>query len=874
MTGLRLFLLLLFSFPTLLNAGVVKGVVRDTTGQPLPYVAVSVKNSIYGVNTNLNGAYFLELKPGSYTLVFSQLGLATQEQPVTIAEGKTTVLNVTMRSSTVSLNTFEISVKGDRDKGREIMKQVIDKRSEYWDRVNNYQCRTYQKISLEKASTNPTERDSSLAELERKKLKEDSTTRFKTKKKKERKEKELKEAQDALKDKRLNLIESVTETYFERPGRFKENVLAQHDFTEQRSNNVMDVNNSNGMGLSYGEHEIAPVQVLTDNVYLLVNDAQSADFNFYRNQIDVPNIASRPLLSPAAGNAFLNYRFDYLATFTENGKQVHKLAVNPLFRSDALFSGFIFVEDSTWAILSVNLSVNTDVLLFCREFNIIIDYEEVAPGVYLPVRREFNYTVREGKFNIIGNMRSDHSEYKVNTTFPPKLFNDEVKHFEVDAFDKDSAYWVQNRTIQLQDRELRYVHEVDSILAYHNSPEYLMSQDSAYNHLNVWSFLINGISYRNREKRYNFYIEPLAGQIIPFGVGGYRHRLSGSFNKRFSNQMLLETDGQIDYGFLNRDLRGKAGVGLTYVPLRFVRTFVRFGDFYDVVNNFASLQQVFSRSNWVRCREFSVAQRMEIVNGLFGELSFEYSDQFPITGLQLEQWSGQLFGSLNTPINFDRYVKTEIKLELKYRFRQKYMIRKKQKIILGSKYPELRFFYRKGIPGLLGSEVNFDYIEFGSVDELQLKRFGFLSWNVLFGAFLNKSNLRLLEHKYFRGSDSFIFSDPLRSFQLLGPTLSTASSFVRINFIHHFEGAFGSKIPLFGRLKITAAVGGGTLIIPDAGFYHQEVFAGLERVIRIRQQLFRLGVFAVTADNTFEKPTLTWKVGFSFYNALTRRWNY
>ncbi len=399
----KLLPLLLFLLPLSSFAGIVKGTIRDTTGQPIPYVVVGVKNSSYGVNSNLAGAYFIELKPGNYTLVFSQIGLLPQEHSITITDDKQLVLNVVMKSSAKELSTFEVKAHGDRDRGKEIMHHVIDSRNDYWNRVENYKCNTYQKSSLEKFLIEKP-RDSIPGLVVAPAPPKDTT---KTKKKKGGKDDNLEEA---IKDKKLNLIESVTETYFRSPNAFKENILAYHDYVETKHYDGKGVSKS----VEYGEHEIAPVDYESENPYLLISDAQSMDFNFYKNEINVPALCSRPLLSPAAATAFLSYKFDLLDSIEENGKITYKIGVNPIFRSDALFSGLLFVQKDSWAIVSVNLCVNADVLMFCKEFCVIVDYSEVAPTVFLPVRREFMYTIHDGKYNIIGNTRVDHSEYHVN----------------------------------------------------------------------------------------------------------------------------------------------------------------------------------------------------------------------------------------------------------------------------------------------------------------------------------------------------------------------------------------------------------------------------------------------------------------------------
>ncbi len=834
---------LLLSVPV--YSGYIKGIVTDINNKPLPYASVYVKNTTYGSATNLKGEYFLELTPGNYTIVFSFLGYKPVEKQVSIKSSKAVVLNVKLEPAQEFIKEIEI-VANKKDRAKIIMNNVRKKRRYYLNLINDYKCKTYLKTTIEKELS--------------KQNKIDST------------EKDTLNSENIIahfKKEKLNMIESISETYYKAPSKYKEIITAHHDYAEQKATGGKAVS----VSLNYREEDIVPTTKFEDNPYILYKDVASAEFNFYKNLINFPSVVQKPLQSPIAAGSALNYTYWYLGSFYEEEIKIHKIEVKPVFKTESLFSGIIYIADSSWALVAVDLSINKEAMQFCKDFRIIQNYKLIDEKYYMPVRREINYTIKSGKYNILGNTRVVHSDYQVNIDLSDKLFGNEIKKFDIYAFDKDSVFWENQRPVTLKKNELEFIHKTDSIKKYYASDEYFRKTDSSFNKINGW-FWLTGIGHRNRKKGTEYYISGLPEQINPFGIGGYRHKLPGYFNKEFNNNVLLETKGFVDYGFRNKDVKAKIGVGLTYIPLKFVRTFITIGDYYDLINNYASLEQTFSRSNYVRTKDISIAQRMEITNGLFGELTFEFSDQDPINDLQLSKWSEFVFGELNTPSDFVRYIKTEIKLELKYRYKQQYLIKKSKKYILGSKYPELRFIYRKGIPQVFESEVDFDYVEFGAKDEVQLARFGSSSWEIQFGTFANKNSLRVLEYKYFRGSDRYFFSDPIRSFQLLGPTLNTRNEFFRINYIHHFEGSILNKVPLFNKLRLSLAGGAGTLVINDDNFAHMEIFGGIEKIFRIEKQLFRFSIYAVTADNSLDKADFTIKFGLSFYNTFTNKWEY
>ena len=817
-------------------ASTVAGQITDEDDNKLPYSTVYVKNTTYGVAADFNGNYFLELSPGTHTLVYSYMGYQTVEEEVTIKKNENIVLNVTLLKSDIIINEIEI-VANRVDKAKSIMRKTRDNRRMYLTSVNNFQCLSYVKTSIEHEVTNDTIN-------------------------------EAKDFETYLEKESMNLIEYIAITFFKRQNKFKEKILAYHNYTKKKP-----VGMQVSATMEYGENDIAPQQFHSEDPYVFYKNSTSGNFNFYKNLLEFPILCKQPLVSPIAGNSSLYYKYEFSNSFYQDNKKINKIIVTPLNKSSALFYGYIYVEDSTWALLSVNLSINEKALTLYKNFNIIQNYEKISDSIYLPVRTEIIYTIKDIEGNILGNTKIINKDYVVNKEIDRKTFNNELISYEIDAFDKDSLFWENNRPVTLKKKELNFIDKSDSIQQYYTSDKYLDKQDSLFNKLHWWSPFV-GVGYRNHYIGIQLWVGGLMQQVVPFGVGGYRHKLPIQLSKEFNNSMVLETRFEIDYGFRNRDFKGKFGVGLTYYPKKFIRTYVEIGDFYDQINNYASFEQTFSRSNYVRSKTFEIKQRMEIFNGLYAELSYMYSNQFPITDLQLSPLLDSLFGEINEPIEFEQYTKSEVRLELKYRVGQKYIIKKNKKIIIGKEYPEILFIYRKGIPGLFNSEVNFDYLELGAKDILNLARFGEMRWQVRVGIFANKTDLRQLEYKYFRGSDSWFFSDPVNSMQLIPLMLNTNYQFLQANIIHHFNGSILNKVPLIKFLKLSIATGAGTLNIPQQDFYHIEGFVGLERVVRIKQQLFRFGLYAVTADNTISTANIRLKFGISYFNSYTNKWNY
>ncbi len=827
---LLLFLICTFTSP--LFSQTLKGQVLDSMGEGIPFASIRLDNSTYGTVANGEGKFVLHVTTKTIRLIINAEEYKTLSVNI-VLEDEIHIQNFTLQINAIEIEEVIITKKTQKDRGKEIMKEVIDRRSTWENALENYDVNMYYFSSIEQQIHDSIVKDSIISK------------------------------------KKMNINEQYSHSYCKWPNQFKDSILGVIDLSDKGKN-------SGAVSVNFGsmdETSLQPQNADNSNPYLFVQGIESADFNLFKNQQNHPNVSQRSLQSPLAVNAFLNYNFKLVRSFyNENSEKIFEISLSPKFKEEALYSGRLFIREESYELINAELKINSGALHFFKEFHLLIDFEKVN-SILTPVRKEFSYTIKEGRKIFNGSSRIKYSNHSFEKLTEKPSFWLATQVTDSKAYDRDSSFWKDLRTIPLKTEEIEFIHQQDSIAKYYESEIYLTKQDSTYNNLNIWSFLFNGVGHRNTFKGYEIFFPSLMNQVVPFGVGGYRHRFNVNYSKELKNGKTWNFFPQIDYGFTNKDLKWEFEVAHMYNPKKFARFKLAIGDVYDFMNNYQSLQGSFAPANRVRNKKVSLSHSREIINGLYGKIGVSYSDRQSVANLINPSWNN-VFGNFAVAAPFDGYTIFMSNLSLEYHFRQKYLLKKDRKIIIGSAFPILSLEYKKAYPKFLGGQSDFDYLELELTDKINLKQFGQSEIKLVSGQFLRKKDLRIVEYKFFRTSDSWFFSNPINSMQKLDTALSTSNNFLQFNFIHHFQGFFLNKIWGINKLKLQETIGGSFVGIPEAKFTQVELYVGLEKQIRIRKQLFKVGVYAVTSDSNFEKANISYKFGINFYNSFYKRWDY
>jgi len=792
----------------------VFGKITNSRMEPLAFVSVEVREIKSGTITKEDGTYVLKLDEGKYDLIISMIGYKTQI--ITVIVGKTDMMkNIIMEDEdTKGLN--EVIIKG-RDQAEEIIRNVIRHKDEINAAHGAYTCSMYIKA---------VQQDSSTSKSKINKKDSADTTNADLKK--------------------MAMTEVVLKYDYESPTRTKEERI----------------------GVTRGRK--------ADGLfYLLTTDG---NFNFYNNLVKVPAVSEVPILSPVSYSGLLAYKFKTVSIKNINGRKEFVISVKPRALSNATVEGEITIADSSWVILHTDFSFPKYHLPEYDFFEVGQDYHFVNDKAWMITNQRFTYYSKAGKRTLSGNTTVTYKDFVLNKTFDKKYFGAEISRTAQSAYEKDSSFWQTTRTVPLTQKEVRYIHYKDSIYTATHANAYLDSMDKVINKITFKKIFISGLVFNDHYKERSWYVQPATTLFQPFQFGGSRIMLFFRYSKTYPSKKSISLWNNLSYGIRNHDVNGS---------IRFTKLYNPFNRSYYSLTLERNFEYIFQGDAWINMLKRSniylnngigIGHSFEIVNGLFLFTDINMSLRRSVSNYKINSKVDTLFGDLltnNQPISFEPYNAFYGKVRLQYTPFQRYIREPKEKIILGSKWPTFYTLLRKGIPGIMNSAVNFDYLEFGIEQEIKLGLLGVSNYSFRTGTFLSRKNLQLVDYKFERRGDPFLFLNPNEAFQSLDSTFPVFNRFYEFHYVHNFNGAIINKIPLLKKLELREVAGGGILIAPERNLRYVEGFAGIERVIKWPFNpltKFKLGVYIVgSAANQFKNP-VQFKIGITSWDKVKNKW--
>jgi hypothetical protein len=755
--------LFMFSIGAYCQQIIISGKIMDEHNAPVPFASVYIKNTTKGTSANIDGEYSLQIGAGTYDIVYRAVGYSQETRKLIITGNQ--VVNIVLKTEAYQLQGVRISSTAE-DPAYAIIRKAIKKRKSHLDEVNAYTCEVYIK-GLQKLLAAPKKFMGFDVEKATREAGLDSNRRG-----------------------IIYLSESESKYSFRKP------------------NNVHE--------------EMISSKVSGSNKAFSFNRASDLKVNFYENIQDWQGLSTRPVISPIADNALFYYKYKYIGETDENGETIDKIQVIPKREYDACFKGYIYILEDTWRIYSLDLYITKKQNInFVDTLKVSEQFFPVSQKVWMPSSIKFEFTGGLFSFKFGGYFISVYKDYDINPTFSKNEFN-EVLRITKDVNKKDSTFWENERPVPLTDEE-KTDYEKKAILAKkRESKTYLDSLDKENNKFKPLGLLLSGYHHSNRYKHEYYNLDPLINAISFNTVQGFELNYGGNYSKLVDtlNNRYLAIKAKAGYGIADKTFTGYIN---TNIPVSSFTLGLNAGSIVTDLNNtdpistfVNSKYSLFRRENdekFYQKQYVSASLSKRITGGWQANATAEWADRRSLENStsysffkpQARNYTSNnpFLPDENTPL-FNENQAFTVTLRTTYDFSDKYETYPGGKRYLPSAYPTIGLSYIKGVNAILGSDVNYDQLQFDvTKSDISMGVLGRTSFYAAVGKFLNNSQVYYPDYKQFAGNEVLPYKASLDSFLLLNYyTFSTYTEYVEGHLEHDFSGFILNKIPLIRKLKL------------------------------------------------------------------------
>lgn len=847
------FLISLFFFSTSIFASGLEGIISDEAGQPLTGATIFVESAGQGAVTNGDGYYHISLPTGKQKVVFQFLGYESQSKVVTIPDNGLLTLNVTMKEQTFQLPELEVS-GSDKELANAIMRKAIAKADYHRLQLDKYTATVYIKGSGRLKKT---------PRLLRKQIEKegiDSTMSFTS--------------------------ESVSEITYERPNKYSHKVISIFEQGESNNTSPMQIVKGSFYEDNIADKQVSPLSKRAFAYYKFNLEGYFLDRGYGVNKIKVTP-RSR------GENVFEGYLY-----ILEDYWSIHSLDLtyHTFGVKVDIHQIYAPVQEEVWMPITQKIIFNGKFFGFALEYI----YNAISSDYKVQINPDL-----DASFAIVDNKN------KITTAVPaPEVSKDapalerlnadkeltrkelrkiirdyekkeeknkvekEVLYEESFAIDsmarkKDSTYWATIRPIPLTKYEIKGYSTTDSLNQVQKTKdekeELTGKNTKSQKSLGLFN-LFTGI-YKKTGDHSAFFTDGLAVGATFNPAEGYslRETLNFSHSENGNKQQVYLTPR---YAFARDEFYLKGGLKYDISSANKVKTNIHLeggnylyqynesGAIIELLNAFENL---ISERNYIHLfqKKYAKATYQRKSNKWDFSSSLEWANRYTVNNATTQTyWNRENRDyAANIPVNNEATLPlanpqkaTVFSVSIEGKPWLKYHIKNDNKQVIPGSSPIVGLRYKKGINGLLDSEVDYDLIEAWVKKKFKVRAGTNLQVNVNAGWFINNKALGFSDFKHFKGNRLAITDiDPTNSFRLMDYyRYSTRDKFLAVNAHYQFRKFLLSQIPEVWMLGIKENIFVNALSTPYSDNYWEAGYA-LENIFRI----FRIEVAASFNGNQY-----------------------
>jgi len=750
-----LILLLLLIIPFKLFAQTkVSGVVKDNKKEPLAYASVYFKNSSEGVITNEIGKFYLESKSNYDTLVISYLGFTDKFIP--LKSRQTLDLNIILEED----NTLEeIKIYAGKTSKKDnpaldILRKIwANKRKNGLYKFNQYQYTKYEKVEFDMNSI-----DSAFMK------------------------KRIFKGMEFIFD-HVDTSSITGKTYL--PIFINEKASEVYgDNTKNRKKELIKGNKNSGF--ENNQHIIS-----------FINDLY-VDYNIYNNYI---RFFDKDFVSPLSTTGINVYNYVLADSTFIDSKWCYNIVFYPRRKGELTFKGDFWVNDTTWAIKKINLTVSKGVNInWVKDIYVEQEFDVLDDSVFLLKKdymmTDFSIRNKEDSKGVYGKRTTYYKDHKFNIKRPDNFYASEINTYDESILARDDKFWETYRFEPLSKDELGIYKMLDS----------LQNNKKFNTYMNLVSVLASEYIQIG-----NFDYGPIFSTFGFNDVEGTRVRIGGRTYFGPNDHWRLE--GFLAYGFKDTNIKyGISGKLLLNKENRFMAFAGNRKDVEQIAASLSPIVDVLGRS---------FASSALFASGDNSKLS---KINTSTAGLEIEPYKNLKFStslnyktleSASPTFNLDYYTdlnsktisqslkQAEINLSFDYTPRRKTIGYGVDRIDVNYDYARLFFNYSLGVKNLFGGDFDYKKIQVFYKHPFFVGGFGRLTPIIEAGKIYGTVPLGLMS--VLPGNQSFFRIE--NAFSQLNYYEFVTDTYVTLHLEQNFEGRLFSRLPYLRDLNLREIVG-------------------------------------------------------------------